>query len=53
MNPPPDGDRAPIRVPVSLTAALAITVVLTLAFGVTRWATSLGDVADFVAAVSP
>jgi NADH-quinone oxidoreductase subunit N len=53
MNPPPDGDRDPIKVPVSLTAALAITVVLTLAFGVTRWATSLGDVADFVAAVSP
>jgi NADH-quinone oxidoreductase subunit N len=53
MNPPPDEDRAPIRVPVSLTAALAITVVLTLAFGVTRWATSLGDVADFVVAVSP
>lgn len=53
MNPAPDGDRTPIRVPVSLTAALAITVVLTLAFGVTRWATSLGDVADFVATVSP
>jgi NADH-quinone oxidoreductase subunit N len=51
MNPPPDGDRAPVRVPVSLTAALAITVVLTLAFGVTRWATSLGDMADFVASV--
>jgi NADH-quinone oxidoreductase subunit N len=53
MNPAPDGDRTPIRVPVSLTAALAITVVLTLAFGVTRWATSLGDVADFVATVGP
>ena len=52
MNPPPDGDRTPVRVPVSLTAALAITVVLTLAFGVTRWATSLGDMADFVATVS-
>jgi NADH-quinone oxidoreductase subunit N len=52
MNPPPDGDRTPVRVPVSLTAALAITVVLTLAFGVTKWATSLGDMADFVATVS-
>jgi len=51
MNPPPDGDRAPVRVPVSLSAALAITAVVTLAFGVTRWATSLGDVADFVATV--
>jgi hypothetical protein len=38
-------------VPVSLSAALAITAVLTLAFGVTRWATSLGEVADFVATV--
>ena len=53
MNPPPDGDRAPIKVPVSLSAALAITVVLTLAFGVTRWATSLGDAADFLATVGP
>ena len=52
MNPPPDGDRAPVRVPVSLSAALAITAVLTLAFGVTSWATSLGDMADFVATVS-
>jgi NADH:ubiquinone oxidoreductase subunit 2 (subunit N) len=53
MNPPPDEDRTPVRVPVSLTAALAITGVLTLAFGVTRWATSLGDVAEFVATVAP
>ncbi|HEX8803822.1 MAG TPA: NADH-quinone oxidoreductase subunit N [Acidimicrobiales bacterium] len=51
MNPAPDGDRTPIRVPVSLSAALAITGVLTLAFGVTRWATSLGDLAEFVATV--
>jgi NADH-quinone oxidoreductase subunit N len=53
MNPAPDGDEAPIRVPVSLTAALAITAVLTVAFGVTQWATELGDVANFVAAATP
>jgi len=49
MNPAPDGDEAPVRVPVSLSAALAITAVLTFAFGVTAWATDLGDMADFVA----
>ena len=49
MNPAPDGDEAPIRVPVSLSAALAITAGLTLAFGVTAWATELGDMAEFVA----
>jgi NADH-quinone oxidoreductase subunit N len=53
MNPPPDGDRAPVRVPVSLTAALAITAALTLVFGVTQWASDLGDMADFVASVTP
>jgi NADH-quinone oxidoreductase subunit N len=49
MNPSPDGDVAPIRVPVSLSAALGITALLTLAFGVTQWATELGDMANFVA----
>jgi NADH-quinone oxidoreductase subunit N len=53
MNPEPDGDVTPVRVPVSLTSALAITGVLTIAFGVTPWATKLGDVADFVATISP
>jgi NADH-quinone oxidoreductase subunit N len=53
MNPAPDGDRTPVRVPVSLTSALAITGVLTVAFGITPWATKLGDVADFVATISP
>jgi NADH-quinone oxidoreductase subunit N len=53
MNPAPDGDEAPVRVPVSLTAALAITCVLTLAFGVTQWATQLGDMARFVALSTP
>ncbi|HEX5366901.1 MAG TPA: NADH-quinone oxidoreductase subunit N [Acidimicrobiales bacterium] len=53
MNPAPDGDVTPVRLPVSLTAALAITAVLTLAFGVTQWAAELGDMADFVAGVTP
>jgi NADH-quinone oxidoreductase subunit N len=51
MNPVPDGDKTPVRVPVSLTAALAITGVLTLVFGITQAATELGDVARFVATV--
>jgi NADH-quinone oxidoreductase subunit N len=34
MDPVPDEDRTPIRVPASLTAALVITVGVTLAFGV-------------------
>ena len=43
-----------MRVPVSLSAALTITAVLTLAFGVTQWATELGDMANFVtASVTP
>jgi NADH-quinone oxidoreductase subunit N len=54
MNPAPDGDHTPVRVPVSLGAALVITAALTLGFGVTNWATSLGDAATFVASsVSP
>jgi NADH-quinone oxidoreductase subunit N len=53
MNPAPDGDETPVRVPVSLTAALAITAVFTLVFGVTQWATELGDMANFVANIGP
>lgn len=34
VDPVPDGDETPIRVPVSITAALAVTVVLTLVIGV-------------------
>jgi NADH-quinone oxidoreductase subunit N len=34
MDEAPDGDRTPIRVPASLTAAVVITAVLTLAVGV-------------------
>ncbi|HKE73819.1 MAG TPA: proton-conducting transporter membrane subunit, partial [Acidimicrobiales bacterium] len=48
MNSPPDGDRTPIRVPVSLQGALGITIVLTLAFGFIPWATDLGDKATFL-----
>ncbi len=53
MNPAPDGDHTPVRVPVSLAAALAITAALTLGFGVTNWATELGDAATFVASAVP
>ena len=50
MEPAPKGDLTPVRVPVSLVAALAITAGLTIAFGPTPWAADLGDVAQFVSA---
>ncbi|HMG41234.1 MAG TPA: NADH-quinone oxidoreductase subunit N [Acidimicrobiales bacterium] len=57
MEPVADGDTTPVRVPVSIVAALAITAGLTLAFGVSPWATDLGDLANFAvpaaAAVAP
>jgi NADH-quinone oxidoreductase subunit N len=53
MNPAPDGDKTPVRVPVSLTAALAITGGFTVVFGITQWATELGDMANFVANIGP
>lgn len=34
FNPPPFGDRSPVRVPPSLIAALGLTTVATLAFGI-------------------
>ena len=34
MNPAPDGDTLPIKVPTNLVAALALTVIATLLFGV-------------------
>ncbi len=49
MNTAPDGDVSPVRVPVSLRGALVITAGLTLAFGLTQWATELGDRASFLA----
>jgi hypothetical protein len=52
MQPVPDGDRTPVRIPVSLRTALVITAGLTLAFGVTSWATELGDMAQFVTAAA-
>ncbi len=50
MKPVPDGDRTPIRVPFSLTAALAMSALITLAFGVSNLATRLGDLANFLPA---
>ncbi len=50
MKPVPDGDRTAVRVPFSLTAALALSVVVTLAFGVSNLATRLGDLASFLPA---
>ncbi len=39
------GDRSPIRVPVALVSALAITLVLTVVFGVLPgWVTHFTDV---------
>ena len=48
MAPVPDGDRTPIHVPFSLGAALGITVIFTLVFGVTNLATHFGDIAHFL-----
>jgi NADH-quinone oxidoreductase subunit N len=50
MKPVPDGDRTPIRVPFSLAAALALSVVVTVAFGVSNLATRFGDLAAFLPA---
>jgi len=48
MQPAPDGDVTPVRVPFSLAAALVMTVVATVAFGVSNLATRFGDLALFV-----
>ncbi len=48
MRPVPDGDRTPIRTPFSLTAALTLSVVATIAFGVSNLATRFGDLASMV-----
>ncbi len=50
MKPVPDGDRTPVRVPVSLGAALALSVTITVAFGVSNLATRFGDLASFLPA---
>jgi NADH-quinone oxidoreductase subunit N len=49
MQPTPDGDRTPIKVPASLTAALALSLLATVAFGVSNLATRFGDLATFAA----
>jgi hypothetical protein len=48
MRPVPDGDRTPVHTPFSLTAALALSVVATIAFGVSNLATRFGDLASMV-----
>lgn len=51
MKPVPDGDRTPVRVPFAIGAALTLTVVATVAFGVSNLATRLGDQATFLLAL--
>jgi len=50
MNPVPDGDRTPVRIPFSLAAALALSVVVTVVFGVSNLATRFGDLATLLPA---
>jgi len=50
MMPNPDGDRTPVKVPVSLGAALTLSIVVTVAFGVTNLATRFGDLASLIPA---
>lgn len=47
MKPVPDDDRTPIVVPFAIQAAVALSVVATLVFGVSNVATRLGDEATF------
>ena len=49
MKPVPDGDRTPVRIPASLVTALALSVVVTVAFGVSNLATRFGDLATLIA----
>ena len=48
MKPVPDGDRTPVRIPPSLVTALALSVVVTVAFGVSNLATRFGDLATLL-----
>jgi len=48
MDPVPDGDTTPVRVPFSLGAALAVSITMTIAFGVSNLATRFGDLATFL-----
>ena len=47
MRPVPDEDRTPVRLPASLSVALGLAAVVTLALGVTNIATRFGDLAVF------
>ena len=54
MQPVPDDDRTPIRVPFSLISALVVTVGATVAVGVyPQLVTRFGDLASQLAAVAP
>ena len=54
MKPAPDGDVTPIRVPASIQAALAITTVTTIVFGVVPGLISrYGDLSDLTGALGP
>jgi NADH-quinone oxidoreductase subunit N len=48
MRPVPDGDRTPVRVPASLVTALALSAIVTVAFGVSNLATRFGDLATLL-----
>lgn len=50
MRPVPDGDRTPIVVPFAIQAAIVMSVIATLVFGVSDLATRLGDEATFLLA---
>ena len=45
MEPAPDGDVTPVKIPVSLAAAMVLTLVFTLATGVSNLGTHFGDLA--------
>jgi NADH-quinone oxidoreductase subunit N len=51
MKPVPDGDRTSVVIPFSIGAALCLSVVATVAFGVSDIATRLGDEATFLLAL--
>ena len=53
MRPVPDEDRTPIVVPFAIQAAIGLTIIATLAFGVSDLATRLGDEATFLVANLP
>ena len=53
MRPVPDEDRTPIVVPFAIQAAIGLTIIATVAFGVSDLATRLGDEATFLVANLP